>query len=548
MDVDYNLMFPVLDAEQIARVEAYGHRRIAAAGEILFDQGYPAASFYVVVSGIVEIVNPSREGLTPIAIHQPGEFTGEINMLSGRNSLVRGFAREASEVIEIDVPALRRIVQTEPALSEIFLRAFIMRRVTLLETNPGDVIIVGSSHSSDTLRLREFLGRNGHPHTYIDVERDADVQSLLDHFGFSIDEIPVMICRGTRVLRNPSNAETAECLGFNADVDQDAVFDVIVVGAGPSGLASAVYAASEGLNVLVLETRAPGGQAGTSSRIENYLGFPMGVSGQELAGRAFVQAQKFGAKVGIALTAKKLLCAGEPFAVQLDKNSVVRGRSIILAMGVTYRSLPLADLKKFEGAGVYYAATRLESQVCQGEEIAIVGGGNSAGQAAVYLSGHSRHVYLLVRGEGLSETMSRYLIRRIEDNPNITLLTHTEVQSLQGENCLESVTWRNSKTGDSETKPIGHLFLMTGAIPNTAWLEGCVALDDKGFIRTGTDLASEDLAAFRWPLRRPPFLLETSLPRIFAVGDVRAGSVKRVASAVGEGSIAVQFVHRALSE
>jgi thioredoxin reductase (NADPH) len=350
------------------------------------------------------------------------------------------------------------------------------------------------------------------------------------------------------VLRNPSNAETAECLGFNADVDESAVVDVIVVGAGPSGLAAAVYAASEGLNVLVLETSAPGGQAGTSSKIENYLGFPMGISGQDLANRAFLQAQKFGAKVAVARTAKLLKCVHEPYAIELDTGAVVQGRSIVLASGVTYRSIALPNRQKFEGAGIYYAATNLEAQVCRDDEIAIVGGGNSAGQAAVFLAAHSRHVYLLVRGPGLSDTMSRYLIRRIEDSPCITLLTYTEVEAIEGDSCLETIRWRNSKTGETTTKQIGHLFLMTGAVPNSGWLDGCVAMDEKKFVKTGADLSTEELTAFSWPLRRPPYLLETTLPRVFAVGDVRAGSVKRVASAVGEGSIAVQFVHRALSE
>jgi thioredoxin reductase (NADPH) len=541
-------MFPRLDASQMARLEAFGKRRTAAPGEVVFEQGAPAASMFVVVSGELEVVNPTAKGEQLIVVHEPGEFTGEINMLVGRNNLVRGRARGVCEMIEIDRETLQKIVQTDTEFSDIFLRAFVMRRVTLVATSPGDVVLVGSAHSADTLRLREFLGRNGHPHTYLDVDRDADVQSVLDHFGVKMNEIPVLICRGSRVLRNPSNAETAACLGFNADVDESALVDVIVVGAGPSGLAAAVYAASEGLSVLVLETRAPGGQAGTSSRIENYLGFPMGVSGQELAGRAFLQAQKFGAKIAIARTAQSLKCGRQPYTVELDSGAVVQGRSVILASGVTYRSIDLANREKFEGAGIYYAATNLEAQVCRSDEIAIVGGGNSAGQAAVFLSERSRHVYLLVRGAGLSETMSRYLIRRIEESTSITLLTHTQIESLEGDNCLQRITWRNSQTGERETKPIGHLFLMTGAIPNTAWLDGCLALDDKGFVKTGTDLRPEDLSAFGWPLRRQPFLLETTLPRVFAVGDVRAGSVKRVASAVGEGSISVQFVHRALAE
>jgi thioredoxin reductase (NADPH) len=540
-------MFPVLDAAQLERLETYGHRRTAKPGEILFDQGDPLTCVYIVISGSLKVVNPSRPDQPVIVTHMPGQFSGEINMLSGRNALARGIVTEPSEFIEIDLPTLRHIIQTDSSLSDTFLRAFITRRIALTGT-PGDVILIGSSHSADTLRLREFLSRNGHPHTYVDIDRDADVQSLLDGFHVGLDEIPVLVCRGTRVLRNPSNSLTAECLGFNADVDEKSVVDVIVVGAGPSGLAAAVYAASEGLNVLVLESSAPGGQAGTSSRIENYLGFPMGVSGEELANRAFVQAQKFGAKVAIALTAQKLVCASEPYAIEIEGGSVVHGRSIVLAMGVAYRSLALPDIKKFEGNGIYYAATRLESQVCNGEEIAIVGGGNSAGQAAVFLAAACHHVWLLVRGPGLSETMSRYLIRRIEENPNITLLPYTEVEALEGAECLERIRWRNSKTGETESRPIGHLFLMTGAIPNTAWLNGCVALDEKQFVKTGADLQPRDLTSFKWPLRRPPYLLETTLPRIFAVGDVRAGSVKRVASAVGEGSIAVQFVHRALAD
>jgi thioredoxin reductase (NADPH) len=469
-------------------------------------------------------------------------------MLTGRNSLVRGRARGVCEVIEIDRDTLQRLIQTDTEFSDIFLRAFVLRRVALVATSPGDVVLVGSSHSADTMRLREFLGRNGHPHTYLDIDRDTDVQSVLDHFGVGIQEIPVLICRGQRVLRNPSNAETAACLGFNADVDETAVVDLIVVGAGPGGLAAAVYAASEGLSVLVLETSAPGGQAGTSSRIENYLGFPMGVSGQELAGRAFLQAQKFGAKIAVARTAKALKCARQPYAIELDSGTVVQGRSVILASGVTYRTLDLPNREKFEGAGIYYAATSLEAQVCRGDEVAIVGGGNSAGQAAVFLSERSQHVYLLVRGSGLSDTMSRYLIRRIEESPSITLLTYTQVEALEGDQCLERIRWRNSKTGEVVTRPICHLFLMTGATPNTGWLDGCLALDDKQFVKTGADLSPENLAEFKWPLRRPPFLLETTLPRVFAAGDVRAGSIKRVASAVGEGSIAVQFVHRALAE
>jgi thioredoxin reductase (NADPH) len=403
-------------------------------------------------------------------------------------------------------------------------------------------VLIGSRHSSDTLRLREFLIRNGHPHNYLDVERDPDVQAVLDHFGITVADIPVLICREDFVLRNPTNAEAAACFGLNAGIDDREVYDMIVVGAGPSGLAAAVYGASEGLNVLVVESDAPGGQAGTSSRIENYLGFPTGISGQELAARAFVQAERFGAQIAIARTARKLKCASEPYAIELDDGGSVQGRSIVVAAGARYRKLALPNLAQFEGVGVYYGATQVEGQMCGGEEVAIVGGGNSAGQAAVFLAGIAKHVYLLVRRPGLAETMSRYLISRIEDNPAITLLTGTEVVALEGEAHLERIRWRNRDTGETDLREIRHLFLMTGADPNTSWLDGCLALDPRRFIKTGPDLGSD------WHSHRPPYLLETSVPGVFAVGDIRSGSLKRVAAAVGDGSMAVQFVHRVLAE
>jgi len=352
----------------------------------------------------------------------------------------------------------------------------------------------------------------------------------------------VVICRGTLVLRNPSNAAAAECFGLNAGIDEAAVYDLIVVGAGPSGLAAAVYGASEGLNVLVVESSSPGGQAGSSSRIENYLGFPNGISGQELAGRAFIQAEKFGAQIAVARSARALKCARSPFTVELDDGASVQGRSVIVAAGAQYRKLPLSNLGQFEGAGVYYGATPVEAQLCANDEVAVVGGGNSAGQAAMFLSAHAKHVHLLVRGPGLAETMSRYLISRIEACPDITLRPFTEVEALEGNGHLERVRWRQSQTGAADTHEIQHLFLMTGACPNTSWLEKCVELDQKEFIKTGVELGPG------WPLRRAPYLLETSVPGVFAVGDVRAGSIKRVASAVGEGSMAVQFVHQVLAE
>lgn len=541
-------MFPSLDEAQIARLAPYGHYRRIAAGEILFDQGDVKRGFYVLIEGRLEIVSPSPQGETLLRVHEGGEFTGELDMLTGRRSLVRVRAAADSRLLEIDIAGLRHIVQTDAELSEIFLQAFLLRHAYLVANTPGDVVLIGSSHSADTLRLNAFLTRNGHPHTYLDAERDSGIQALLDQFQFRMDEIPVLICRGKQLLRNPSNAEAAVCLGLNTAIEEGHVYDVIVVGAGPAGLAAAVYAASEGLEVLVLEVNAPGGQAGSSSRIENYLGFPTGISGQDLAGRAFVQAEKFGARVAIARAASGIQCARLPFRIDLADGGSVQGHTVIVATGAEYRKLPLANLAQFEGNGIYYGATHVEAQLCGGEEIAIVGGGNSAGQAAVYLAQQARHVHLLIRGEGLAATMSRYLIRRIEENPAITLRTRTEVEALEGNGKLERIRWRDARTGGVEAHTIRHLFSMTGASPNTTWLQGCLLLDEKQFVKTGGDLEPADLAQAGWSLRRQPYLFETSIPRVFAVGDVRAGSVKRVAAGVGEGSTAVQLVHKVLAE
>ncbi len=534
-------MFPTLDSAQIARILPFGDPRSIQAGEILFDQGDSTHGVFVLLEGCIEVLDVSRGKEEVFVAAGPGMFTGEVNQLSGRRSLVRARAREASTVLEISRANLRQLMQTDVAIGEIFLRAFMLRRAELIASSVGDAVLIGSNHSSDTLRLRAFLARNGHPHTYIDVEHDPDVQTVLDQFNISLTDIPVLICRGELVLRNPSNAEAAECFGLNAGIDDGSIYDLIVVGAGPSGLAAAVYGASEGLDVLVVESNAPGGQAGSSSRIENYLGFPTGISGQDLANRAFVQAEKFGARIGIARAARALKCKTSPYTIDLDDGGNVQGRSIIVAAGAQYRKLDLPNLQQFEGNGIYYGATQVECLLCKNEEIAIVGGGNSAGQAAVFLSGFARHVHLLVRGPGLSQTMSRYLISRIDASSSITIHSWTRVEALEGESRLERVQWRNSRTGTGEVRDLHHVFLMTGAEPNTPWLDGCVALDSRHFIKTGSDLNHD------WSLRRPPYLLETSLPGVFAVGDIRSGSVKRVASAVGEGSMAVQFVHKFLA-
>jgi thioredoxin reductase (NADPH) len=483
----------------------------------------------------------------PIVVHGPGQFTGEVNQLSSRRTLVRGRAAEPSRVIEVPVAQLKSIVLTDPELSEIFLRAFMLRRMGLLAGHQGDAIVLGSSHSAATLRLQEFLTRNGHPYRYVDVDVDASVQGLFDAFHVGVGDVPVLICRGDRVLKNPSNAEVADCLGFNTSIDRAAVRDLVVVGAGPAGLAAAVYAASEGLDVLVIEASAPGGQAGLSSKIENYLGFPTGISGNALAQRALTQAEKFGAQVVVARAAVKLHCDEHPYRIETAEGESVRARAVVIATGAEYRKLELPDLAKFEDVGIYYGATFIEAQRCATEPVVVVGGGNSAGQAAMYLSRSSTHVHIVVRGEGLAASMSRYLIRRIEETPNITLHTRTRIVGLSGGDHLEQVTWTNDATGETSTHPVCHVFSMTGAKPNTEWLEGCLALDAKGFIRTGLDLAKSPPAGTRPVSGRPALHLETSLPRVFAVGDVRAGSVKRVAAGVGEGSACIQLVHQVLA-
>jgi thioredoxin reductase (NADPH) len=540
-------IFPKLTSAQISRIAAHGHVRSVQSGEVLIEQGDKSVPFFVVITGEVEIVRPCGVHETLVTVHGSGEFTGEVNMLSGRRSLIRARAIKPCKVIELDHKQMLTLVQTDAELSDILMRAFILRRVELIAAGVGDIVLVGSAYSAGTLRIKEFLMRNGHPYSYIDLERDPDVQNLLDSFQISTNEIPVLICRGQLVLRNPSDQEIADCLGFNESIDQTQVRDLVVIGAGPSGLAAAVYGASEGLDVLVLETSSPGGQAGSSSRIENYLGFPTGISGQELASRAYLQAQKFGADMLIA-KATRLICDRKPYIIELENADRISTRTVLIATGVQYRKLPLENLLRFEGAGVYYGATFVEAQLCGGEEVIVVGGGNSAGQAAVFLAQTAKRVHMLVRSTGLVASMSRYLIRRIENTPTIILRPQTEIVAVEGNDHLNSVYWRNNQTGKTEKHEIRHIFVMTGADPNTGWLNGCVALDSKGFINAGPDLVPENLSAAGWPLARQPYLLETSLPGVFVVGDVRGGSIKRVASAVGEGSIAISFVHKVLQE
>ncbi len=540
-------IFPKLTQSQIDRIKEQGHIRETKPGEVLVEQGDNNVSFFVLVSGEIEILRPSGTIETLITVHGPGEFTGEVNMLSGRRALFRARVTKTGNVIEMDRHSMMSLLQSDAEIGDILMRAFILRRVELVASGVGDVVLIGSTNSAQTFRIKEFLIRNGHPYNYIDLERDPDVQNLLDNFHIDASEIPVLICQGKVVLRNPSTREIADCLGFNEPINQAKVRDLVIIGAGPSGLAAAVYGASEGLDVLVLETGSPGGQAGSSSRIENYLGFPTGISGQELAARAYNQAQKFGAEILIT-RGTRILCDRKPYVIEIENGAQIPTRAVIIATGAEYRKPKLKNLQQFEGTGVYYGATFLESQLCRGEEVIVVGGGNSAGQAAVFLSESTTRVHMLVRSAGLAESMSRYLIFRIEENPKIELRTHTEIVELKGGGHLESVRWRNSKTGETEEHHIRNVFVLAGATPNTGWLNDCLELDFKGFIKTGPDLSTENLRASGWPIARQPYLLETSLPGVFAVGDVRGGSIKRVASAVGEGSIAISFVHQVIRE
>ena len=540
-------VFPTLTPQQLSRIAAHGRRRSTTRGEVLIEVGDKAVPFFVVVSGEVQALRPSGKTETLVVSLHAGQFSGESTMLSGRRVLVRLRVSEPGELIEVDHQQLLVLIQNDAELSEILMRAFILRRVELIARELGDVVVIGSAHCAGTLRLKEFLTRNGHPFHYVDLDHDRDAQDLLDRFQVGIADVPVVICRDKAVLRNPTNAQVADCLGLNEEIDQTRVNDLVVVGGGPAGLAAAVYGASEGLNVLVLESNVPGGQAGSSSRIENYLGFPTGISGLDLTGRAYAQALKFGAHVVVAKGATRLVCDGQRYTVEIDGGPRVPARAVIIASGAQYRKPALANLSTFEGAGVYYGATPMEAQLCVGEEVVIVGGGNSAGQAAVFLAATVRRVHMLIRGTGLAETMSRYLIRRIEDNPDIVVRTRTEIVGLEGNGRLERIRWRDDQTGE-ESHDIRHLFIMAGAVPSTKWLDGCIVVDEKGFVKTGPDLSSDELAKAQWPLTRPPFLLETSRPGIFAVGDVRCGNVKRVASAVGEGSIAVAFVHQVLRQ
>src|SRR5579863_1887225 len=540
-------VFPTLTEAQINRVRTFASLRQVKRGDVLFSADGSDVPFFILLSGSMEIVQPDMNGERLVASHGPGEFTGEMTMITGHRSLVCGRMTDRGEVLEMSGSGLRSLVARDGELSEIFMRAFILRRLILINRSQGNAILMGSRYSAKTLRLREFLTRDGHPYVYVDLDVDQTSQALLDRFDVSVSEIPVVICNYRTVLRNPSIQELSDSLELNCTIDESQVRDLIIVGAGPAGLAAAVYGASEGLDVLMVESAAPGGQAASSSKIENYLGFPTGLSGDELATRAITQAQKFGAKLMVAHSVVRLECEKRPYRLVLENGKPLETRSVVIASGAQYNNPENLNLERFVGQGVYYGATFMEAQLCESEDLIVVGGGNSAGQAAVFLAQTARRVHMIVRSQRLSDSMSRYLIQRIEENLGIEVHYKTEIADLEGDTHLERVTWRDKDNLESMTQSIRHVFIMAGASPRTDWLRGCVSLDDKGFILTGRDLdaVKQDGA---WPLARSPYMLETSLPRVFAVGDVRSGNVKRVASAVGEGSIAIHLVHRALAE
>jgi thioredoxin reductase (NADPH) len=538
---------PILTADQIQRIREFAKPREVTAGEILYEPGDDTPPVFVVLSGGIRILAVGGVAERTVTTYGVGQFSGELLMISGRKSVYRCQATDNGTLLELSAKDLRTLIGRDADLSDVFMKAFLARRLSLKEKGEGNVVVLGSRYSANTLAAREFLTRDGHPFTYLDLDVDDSAQELLDRFGVSTDDIPVVICNNSRVLRNPSPKEIAECLGFNSNIDESQVRDLVVVGAGPAGLAAAVYAASEGLDVLVVESAAPGGQAGSSSKIENYLGFPTGLSGQELSASAIAQSEKFGARIMVARTVKSLACEKRPYRVCLDNGQEIQTRSIVLATGAQYNKPSLANLDAFSGRGIYYNATFMEAQLCTGEPVIVIGGGNSAGQAAVFLSQTSADVKMLVRSKSLAETMSRYLTQRIEENPRIQVHYSSEITALQGEGHLERVSWVSNTSRETSTEAIRHVFVMTGASPKTAWLSGCVAMDAKGFVLTGRNLEGLNLP-IPWPLSRPPQMLETSLPAVFVVGDARSGNVKRVASAVGEGSIVVSLVHQALAE
>ncbi|MFN3946330.1 MAG: FAD-dependent oxidoreductase [Allosphingosinicella sp.] len=540
--------FPVLDEEQIARMRPFAERRAYADGELLFEAGAVGAGLFVVTKGEVAITR--RDGLgndIPVVNQGVGQFLAEVGQLSGKPAFVDGRAVGEVEALLLPPADLRRLLVADAELSELVMRALILRRVNLIETGAGGLMLVGPPDLPDMVRLVGFLTRNGHPHVVEDPKAGGAGADLFARHDPHPDDLPLVLCPDGSVLRNPTEAALARMLRLDA-LDTDRLYDVTVVGAGPAGLAAAVYAASEGLSVAVLDARAFGGQAGASARIENYLGFPTGISGQALSGRAFVQALKFGAEIAVPAQVVRLRCGTSRPSLELADGRRMRTRAVVVASGAAYRRPNVAGLSRFEGRGIYYWASPVEATLVAGREVALVGGGNSAGQAAVFLSRHAARIHLIVR-RPLAATMSQYLIDRIAATPNIELHPGKEIAGLEGDRLgLAGVSWRDLATGETTACPTRFLFLFIGADPNTGWMGECEAARDRlGFVMTGDALSADDLRAAGWPLERRPSPLETSIPGVFAIGDARAGSIKRVAAAVGEGAAVVAQLHAFLA-
>jgi thioredoxin reductase (NADPH) len=543
MTVDQEVAFPTLTDHDRTALAGRGRERRVRAGEVLYSVGDTSARFFVVLEGEIEAIDGDGTSASRVALIGPGQFTGEVATLSGRAALVTVRATRDSRLIELDGPSLIRAVDELPEVGEAVVRAFLLRRQMLIDTGTVGVQIVGSRFSPAAHQLRDFATRNLVPFRWVDVENDPEAEILLRRANYSPADTPVVIGKSGKYAKNPTLAQFAHCAGLTATFTDDHVYDLVVVGAGPAGLAASVYAASEGLDVMTADQLAAGGQAGTSARIENYLGFPAGISGKDLTTNALVQAQRFGARITVPCLVRALGLDGGDRIVTLADGTRLRTRCVLVASGVAYRKLDVPRFADFEGAGIYYAATEMEARLCRGEEAVVVGGGNSAGQAVVFLARASRHVHLLVRGPDLEASMSRYLIDRLQAMENVTIHLSTQVTALEGNGRLSAVRARD-RSGREVAVETGALFLFIGADPNTSWLRNCVALDKNGFVLTGPALPSDATDTERWRLAdRAPFLLETSLPGVFAAGDVRSGSVKRVAAAVGEGSQSVSFVH-----
>jgi thioredoxin reductase (NADPH) len=539
---------PTLREDQIEVLKRYGQTRKTEEGEILFRAGDTSNDFIVVLEGVVEVVDDFAGDARTIGVFLAGRFLGELNMLTGQAMYLTARVREGGEILAIPREQLKEVVTEEPNLSDIILKAFLARRSYMIRTGLG-LRIIGSRHSSDARRLREVAARNRLPHVWIELEEDPEAEAVLERFGAKPSETPVTIWQGRDVLKNPTNLEFARTTGLEVDASKDRTYDLVVVGTGPAGLGASVYGASEGLSTLALESMALGGQAGTSSRIENYPGFPAGLSGFELASRVLVQADKFGARTAVPQEAVGLRREDGYYSIELSEGDEVAGRSVIAACGARYRRLDVPRLERFEGVSVHYAATQAEAQQCEGEEVAVVGGGNSAGQAALFLAERTRRVYLLLRGVDLGKSMSRYLVKRVTEAENVEVLVNTEVRELLGEDRLEGISVEDNRSSARRALGTQALFAFIGAEANTGWLEGAVELDERGFILTGGTLDRSSLDGGLWRgLSREPYLLETNLPGVFAAGDVRSGSIKRVASAVGEGAMAVRLVHQYLAE